>query len=87
MGFLIKDLRVSMCDVDELKLAIIILHKELNLQAMLMGNALTHGRCITRTEYYELWDELAQYEGLLYLRRRERLVYRWPENYEWKKDG
>lgn len=87
MGFLVKDLRISECNVDELKLAIIILHKELSFQAMLMGNTLTHGRCITKKVYYELLDELAQYEGLLYLRAGERLVYRWPEDYEWKKDG
>jgi hypothetical protein len=83
MGFLVKVLSISKCNVDELRLAIIMLTEALNIQALFRGCPIMHGKGLTKAEYDVLYEELAQYEGLLYIKTRERLIWRGPGEHEW----
>lgn len=83
MGFLVSDVSISRCDVDELRLAIIMLTEALNIQVLFRGCTIMHGKGLTKAEYDALYEELTQYEGLLYIKTRERLIWRGPGEYEW----
>lgn len=83
MGFLVSDLSISRCNDDELRLAILMLTEELVIQSILRGNTVSHDRALPKSEYDALYEELTQYEGLLYIKKRERLIWRSPGNYEW----
>lgn len=83
MGFLVSDLSISRCNDYELRLAILMLTEELIIQSILRGSPISHGRALPKSEYDKLYNELMEYEGLLYIKTRERLVWRSPGNYEW----
>lgn len=83
MGYLVKELSISECDIEELKLAILILFEELMVQTILRGATPCYVARLSPEDYAALRDELFALEGLLYIKSTEILIWRGPGDYEW----